>query len=187
MIAEFAQIVGLLSAYTSGRQSAEILSIAEFLQWLTDHNHAEIRKIVEQNTTTTISIKAILNNNLDTISQMLQDISEQIAILASRTNGIEELAASFANQSISEQAIEILSLMDENKAEFFLLLLEAGSQDQTLVLVPGPNYVCKESRFIKDDLDLMTRLGLLTKDYNSNGKPMYYMTRAASNLISSMK
>ena len=46
MIAEFAQIVGLLSAYSSGRQSAEILSITEFLQWLTDHNHAEIRKIV---------------------------------------------------------------------------------------------------------------------------------------------
>lgn len=43
MIAEFAQIVGLLSAFSSGRQGDEILDIAEFLKWLAEHNHEEIK------------------------------------------------------------------------------------------------------------------------------------------------
>ena len=47
MIAEFAQIVGLLSAFSSGRQADEIINITKFLQWLTEHNHAEIRKMIE--------------------------------------------------------------------------------------------------------------------------------------------
>lgn len=77
--------------------------------------------------------------------------------------------------------------MDENKTEFFLLSQEIGANDQALILAPGPNYSCKESRFLKDDLELLLSLGLLHKDYNSNGNPMYYFTRAASKLVGSMK
>ncbi|MEJ1367987.1 MAG: hypothetical protein RPU34_12015 [Candidatus Sedimenticola sp. (ex Thyasira tokunagai)] len=187
MIAEFAQLVGLLSAYSSGKQADEILSITEFLQWLTEHNHAEIREIVEQNQSTLISIKALLNSGVDTINQKLDGISEQIAVLATRSNGIEELAASFAKESISDQAIEILALMEESETEFFLLSQSMGSKNQTLILAPGPNYTCKESRFLKDDLELMTGLELLILDYNSQGNPMYYFTRAASKLVASMK
>jgi len=187
MIAEFAQIVGLLSAYASGKQSSEILDVAKFLQWLTEHNHEEIRNIVEQNQTTAISIKALLNNGVDEINQKLDGISNQIAILASRSEGIEELALAFAKESISSQAIEILILMDKNETEFFLLSREMGVKDQALILAPGPNYTCKESRFLQDDLELLQNLGLLHQDYNSNGNPMYYFTRAASKLVGSMK
>jgi hypothetical protein len=60
MIAEFATIVGLLSSFSSGRQSDKLLNIAEFLQWLTEHNHSEVRELIEQNQTISISIKALL-------------------------------------------------------------------------------------------------------------------------------
>ncbi len=142
MIAEFAQIIGLLSAFSSGRQSDEILSIVEFTEWLAKHNHEEIRKIVEQNQSTSISIKALLNSGVNSINQKLDGISEQIAIIASHSEGVEELAASFAKETLSNQAIEILTLMDESQAEFFLLSRSLEVKDQTLVLAPGPNYTC---------------------------------------------
>lgn len=186
MIAEFATIVGLLSSFSSGRQSDKLLNIAEFLQWLTEHNHSEVRELIEQNQTTSISIKALLNNSVDEITKKLSGISEQIAVLASRSEGIDQLAAAFAKESISEQAIEILTLMEENQTEFFLLS-QGFSSAQRLVLSPGPNYVCKESRFFKDDLKLMLSLGLLVQDHNSKGDPMYCFTRAASKLVASLQ
>lgn len=187
MIAEFVTIVGLLSSFSSGRQSDKLVDIAEFLQWLTEHNHLEVRELIEQNQTTSISIKALLNNGVDDITKKLNGISEQIAVLASRSVGIEQLAIAFAKESISEQAIEILTLMEENQTEFFLLSQEMGSSSQRLMLAPGPNYLCKESRFFKDDLKLMLSLGLLVQDYNSKGDPMYYFTRAASKLVASLQ
>ena len=46
MIAEYAQIVGLLSAFSSGRKLEETANIVEFLEWLTEHNHVDIRKLI---------------------------------------------------------------------------------------------------------------------------------------------
>ena len=147
MIAELAQIIGLLSAFLSGRQINEILDITAFMKWLAEHNHEEIKNAIEQNQVITTCIKGLLNNGVDNISKKLDGISEQIAILASRSEGIEELALAYAKESISPQAIEILTLMNESETVFFLLSQEMGVKDQTLVFAPGPNYTCEESRF----------------------------------------
>ncbi|WP_339462995.1 hypothetical protein [Pseudomonas sp. EA_105y_Pfl2_R69] len=186
MIAEFATIVGLLSAFSSGRKTAEQTAISDFLSWLSEHNHEEIRASIENNQVTTVSIKALLNKGLDDVHQKLDDISTRIAILASRSDGVEELALAYAKESISEQSLEILALMEEYQTEFFLLLSGFSGPEQALILSPGPNYTCKETRFLKDDLALMVGLGLLVLDYNSNGNPMYFYTRAASKLVRSM-
>ncbi|MBV1929715.1 MAG: hypothetical protein KUG81_09430 [Gammaproteobacteria bacterium] len=186
MIAEFATIVGLLSAFSSGRKTDDQANITEFLGWLTEHNHEEIRRLIESNQSTTISIKALLNKGLDDLHTKLDDISERLAILASRSEGVEDLAVAYAKISISEQSLELLRLMEENETEFFLLSMALGQKEQRLVLSPGPNYICKETRFFKDDLLLMVGLGLLVQDYNSKGEPMYYFTRAASKLVASV-
>ena len=187
MIAEFAQIVGLLAAFSAGRQSDELINATEFLKYLTEHGHEDLRKTIEQNQTTTISIKALLNYRLDDVNGKLNDISDRLAILASRSEGIEDLAVAYATTALSGQAIEILTLMEENETEWFLLSKEIGTKNQRLVLSAGPNYICKETRFFRDDLALMLSLNLLVQDYNSKGDPMYYYTRAASQLVNSIK
>ncbi|WP_419614269.1 hypothetical protein [Thiolapillus sp.] len=185
MIAEFAQIVGLVSAFVSGREASKALDMAEFLQWLSENNHQDIKRIVEQNHTTTTSIKALLNHDLEDIKTRLEEVSNQIAALSGCSDDLGDLAKEFATKLLSDQAIEILDLMDKNQTEFFLLSQEVGS-DKRLILVPGPNYLCKERHFLQDDLELMLSLGLLRKDYNSNNQPMYYFTRAASNLVKTL-
>jgi len=187
MVAEFAMIVGLLSAFSSGRKGGENADLTEFLAWLTEHNHDEIRSSIERNQATTISIKALLNKGLDDVHKKLDDISNRIAILASRSEGVEGLAIAYANASLSVQTLELLTLMEENETEFFLLSKELGNKEQRLMLCPGPNYICKETRFFHDDLSLMIALKLLIQDYDSKGDPMYYYTRAASKLTASIK
>lgn len=158
MIAEFAQIVGLLSAFTAGRQSNELINEIEFLKYLTEHGHEGLRKTIEQNQNTTISIKALLNYRLDDVTEKLNGISDRLAILLSRSEGMEDLAVSYATNALSDQSIEILTLMEKNQTEWFLLSKEAGTKDQRLILAPGPNFICKESRFFRDDLTLMVSL-----------------------------
>jgi hypothetical protein len=186
MIAEFAQIVGLLSSFASGRQSDQALNIAEFLEWLTAHNHAELRAKIEQNQTTTISIKALLNSGLSELHGKLDYISSQLVLLSGRTSGIEGLASAYSNDSLSDQALEILKLMHKNQTQFFLLSNAIGERNKRLILAPGPNYECKETHFLKDDLDLMVNLGLLRLGYNKSGEPLYYFTRPAAKLVESL-
>lgn len=182
MIAEFAQIVGLLAAFSSGKNVDETADIAEFLEWLTQHNHSDLRKLIEQNQSTSISIKVMLTLGFEDINVKLNNISNQLATLASRSYGIEELAQSFTETLISEQAYKILSLMEGNKSEYFLISKAMNAPTQ-LLLAPGPNYVAEEPRFLHDDLEALERLGLLQLDYNSSGEPLYRYTRTASKLF----
>jgi hypothetical protein len=185
VIAEFATIVGLLSAFSSGRSDQKQLELSGFLAWLAEHNHEDIKVLIEANQATTISIKAILNRGLVDVHERLDDISERLAILLSRTEGVEDLAVAYAKTSISDQALEILKLMEANESEYFLLSNEL-SKVRRLVLSPGPNYLCEESRFLQDDLQLMSDLGLLVIRHNQKGDPMYCYTRAASKLVQSL-
>jgi len=186
MIAEFAQIVGLMAAFASGREADETAQMTEFLEWLSQHNHEDLRKLVEQNQVTTVSIKAMLSGGFEEVNANLDNISRQLATLASRSDGIEALAESFATSLISEQAYRILSLMEENQSEFFLISKAMGTAPR-LVLSPGPNYVADEPRFLHDDLDLLVSLGLLQLDYNQRGEPVYRYTRSASRLFQKRK
>jgi len=186
MVAEFATIVGLLSAFSSGRSGQQQLELSEFLAWLSEHNHEDIKKSIESNQATTGSIKALLNKGLVDVHEKLDDISDRLAILSSRSNGVQDLAAAFARESISDQALEILALMEQNHSEYFLLSNELGAKQKRLVLSSGPNYLCKETRFFQDDLELMLGLGLLVQRYNSRGDPVFYYTRAASRLVRSL-
>ncbi|GHA14028.1 hypothetical protein GCM10008090_24760 [Arenicella chitinivorans] len=187
MIAEFAQVVGLLSAFASGRKANEIADVGEFLNWLTEHNHIELCEKIRRNQETTLSIKIILNKGLESVNEKLDKISDQLAILSIHSSGLDDLALSYSRDSMSQQAIELLVLMDQNETEYFLLSNEVGTNDQNLILCPGPNYTCKETRFFKDDLALLLELGLLLKDYNSSGDPMYYFTRSAATLVGSIE
>lgn len=186
MIGEFATIIGLLSAFSSGRTGDKQIEMNEFMTWLSEHNHEDIKNLIEVNQTTTVSIKAILKRGLIDVHRKLDDVSDRIAILASRSDGIQGLAASYASAALSEQALEILVLMENEESEYFLLSNELSAKEQRLVLCPGPNYLCRESRFIQDDLLLMIDLGLLVQRYNGRGDTMYYYTRAASKLVKSI-
>ncbi|WP_286976919.1 hypothetical protein [Pseudomonas sp.] len=186
-VAEFATIVGLLSAFTSGRSATEQAKIADFYAWLSEHNHEMIRESLESKQVTAVSIKALLNRGLDDVTRKLDDISTRIAILVSRSDGIENLALAYPGDSLSDQCLELLSFMDKHGVESFLITPSLDTSQQGILFSSGPEYICKEPFFLKDDLSLMVSLGLLIKEYTSKGSPVYYYTRSASKLIASME
>jgi hypothetical protein len=60
-ITAFVTIVGLLADYVSERRSGKAASQQDFGAWLAENRHGEILRIIQQNQTTSLSIKALLN------------------------------------------------------------------------------------------------------------------------------
>lgn len=85
-IEQYTAIVGLLSAFTSGRDASKALSLAEFNVWLSEHSHSELITAIEQNAGVAIFIKACLNRELPLIQTKLNALTSMIEVLVERSD-----------------------------------------------------------------------------------------------------
>lgn len=85
-IEQYTAIVGLLSAFTSGRDASKALSLAEFNAWLSEHSHSELITAIEQNAGVAIFIKAYLNRELPQIQTKLDALTSMIEVLVERSD-----------------------------------------------------------------------------------------------------
>lgn len=92
-IEQYTAIVGLLSAFTAGREASKALSLAEFTAWLAEHSHSELGKAIEQNTGVSVFIKAYLNRELPQIQTKLDALTSMVEVLIERSDGHEPIGA----------------------------------------------------------------------------------------------
>lgn len=179
----FATIVGLLSAFISGRGSELTSDVAEFKQWLADHRHEDFAQLIEDNHNTTISVKALLSHQTRALDTKLSELSRTTAFIASRMPDLDQLAKSLVSGiAISDQAMAVLTHMSESNSEFFLV--RDSMNGTTLIMSRGEGYRPEESQFLRDDLNTLLECRLLHLDHNGNGDEMYYFSRAAKSLVS---
>lgn len=86
LIESYALIVGLLSAYSSGRDLSKAIELAEFNKWLIEHNHQDVIDSIEHNLATSVFIKAYLNRELPQIQFKLDSIEGMVRSLVSSNN-----------------------------------------------------------------------------------------------------
>lgn len=183
----FATIVGLLSAFSSGRQSQSTADVTDFIKWLTEHNHQELAGLIEKNYATSISIKALLSQHSSELNKKLGELARITALVASRMPDLEKLAAAvFPNAELSDQAAAILTQMHEQRIEYFLMS-EAIGRGPLLVPSNGQGIEYSDEQFLRDDIATLLELGLLRLRYNSNGDEMYYFTRAGAKICAANK
>jgi hypothetical protein len=188
LIAEsFAIIVGLLGQYRSEKGSQEQLEFNDFMEWLANANHTEIKGLLELNVNAIIYIKALLNQDHKIFKEKLDKIDAAITAFASTVDGFDLLAKAInPDNTLSDQAVNIL---EQFEAAGAIKVLE-------LKMVSGPEYMfieasggleISEPRFVEDDLRTLLEYGLLRHDYNSKGDNLYVFTRAASRLVADKK
>jgi hypothetical protein len=85
-IEQYTAIVGLLSAFTAGRDASKALGLAEFNAWLTEHSHSNLTTAIEQNAGVAIFIKAYLNRELPQIQTKLDALTSMIEMLVERSD-----------------------------------------------------------------------------------------------------
>lgn len=89
MVEQLATIVGLLSAFSSGRGANKALDIAEFQVWLAEHNHENIVQLLNSDAKTNTFVKAYLNHQVPEIQSKLDTIINLVKIMANDREGDE--------------------------------------------------------------------------------------------------
>ena len=180
----YATVVGLISAFSSGRQSDKAAEITDFMLWLIDHNHQELVDVIKQNQTASIGIKSLLNQTASDLNSKLDYLGETLGQLSKRIPDFDKLTESLLpGIELSDQAFEILEGMHEGGVEF-VILNKTMNAPPTLLANTNAHFEIKDPRFLNDDLSVLTNLGLLNLEYGSSGNEMYYYTRVAHKLIS---
>ncbi|WP_330115607.1 hypothetical protein SA496_14145 [Pseudomonas sp. JS3066] len=183
-----ASIIGLIGQFKSGRDSVKSASFDEFMQWLAESNHADLRSLIESNHTTTISIKAILNQSQGALKASLERIDNALAAITTALDGFAQLSQSLnPNALLSDQAVGILQQIDKLGASKVLLVQYLDTGD-TLIPIDGNGgqIHIPEPRFLEGDLLSLTEAKLLIPGRNSHGRPMWTFTRAAAGFVATL-
>lgn len=185
--AALASIIGLIGQFKSGRDNAKSQSFDEFMQWLAESNHAELKSLIEANHGTTISIKAILNQSQEALSESLGRIDSALAAITTALVGFGELSKSIRpNAALSEQAVSVLRQIEEAEASKVLLVRFLAGSELLLLDGSGGSIDIPEPRFLEADMKALTNARLLIPGHNSNGKPMWTFTREAVAFVESL-
>jgi hypothetical protein len=108
-------LVGLLAQFKAERHSASNDESRDFLEWLVAHNFDNIRRLIEESHVTTISVKALLNQDHDEIVQRLAQVGQQIASVVARNEAFAELARALASTAATKPAGDTFSVTSHNQ------------------------------------------------------------------------
>jgi len=182
----FATVVSLIAQFRAERGASAITETGEFMSWLAENRHLDIVKLLELNTSTTISIKALLAVNQKELMQKLEQLDSALAIYASSLPEFADLATSLRpNTALSDQALSILSQLDKSGGS---KIMEMHMRDFIILQImdgSGGNIEADDQRFIEDDLKTLVESGLLRHDVNSSNNNLYLLTRTASKFVAS--
>jgi len=185
----FATIVSLLADFVAHRGANEGKSFDEFMAWLSEQRHDEIKSLLELNTNTTIGIKALLGESQKEILERLQSLDRSMATFAAGFDAYRGLAeAAHPRSALSAQAISLLKQFYDSGAS---KVLESKDLSGTaLHVVDGPSNASLEfsdPRFLNDDLTTLVELGLLDLDYNGRGERLFVLKRSAARFVESLR
>jgi len=185
--AALASIIGLIGQFKSGRDSTKSQDFDEFMQWLAESNHAELKSLIEANHGTTISIKAILHQSQEALSESLSRIDNALAAITTALAGFGELSKSIRPDAIlSDQAIWILKQIEQKQASKVLLHQRMSGSRLLPLNGTGGSIEISEPRFLESDMQTLTDVGLLLSGVNSKGEPLWTYTRQAAAFVASL-
>ncbi|MDN2666138.1 hypothetical protein OW495_05375 [Vibrio sp. 14N.309.X.WAT.E.F5] len=196
-----ATIVGLMCNFKSERRSTSDDEYKQFIDWLDTKRHKSLIEELNSNHLLGLSIKSLLNQNHEVVVQKLSALDGSLIQLASRIDGISEIAKAISPSSeLSIQAVDVLKQFNEAGNVKLYEVLRLG--DPIYLLLNNLNYskLCdakyvsddwgnsisfKEPRFIEDDLNHLCKLGFLIEEKGHHHiKRVYSLKRAAVSYLS---
>jgi len=183
----FAAIIGLISNFKSERRATVEDEYQGFLDWLGHKRHQAVLDEIASNHLLGLSIKNLLSQNHQQVMALLSSLNESVARIASHIQGLGPIAQAISpTLALSPQAMSILVQLERSGGSFFL---EVGTFDGTCYQImdgAGGSIEINETRFVDDDLEILSSLGLLRPDISSQGLRLWRITREAAKLVQSL-
>lgn len=185
----FATTVSLLADFVAHRGVHEGKSFDEFMAWLSEKRHDEIKALLELNTSTTIGIKALLSENQKEILDRLHSLDKSLAIFAAGFDAFRGVAeATHPTAALSPQAISLLEQFNDSGAS--KVLMHQGPAGTDLYIVDGPtngSLQFSDLRFLEDDLTTLVELGFLGLEHADNGGRLFLFKRVAARFVEHLR
>lgn len=181
LISAFTTVVSLIGQFRSARSGSADADFNEFMIWLVEVNHSELKTLVEQNSRAVIGIKALLNEQYEVFHERLEMLDSALAAYSSSLPGFSDVTEGLKPQSaISDQALKILQEFDSSGASKFIVEDSLDDIAALLYLDADGGIAIEDARFLEDDLNTLVNLELLRHRYNSRGTVTYHITRVAT-------
>lgn len=185
----FATTISLLADFIARRDANRATTLDEFLAWLAEHRHDQIRAMLEQNISTTIAIKALLGESRQQILDRLESLDRTLARFAAGFDSYRELAIAVRPDSIlSDQAMSLLDQLNDLGASKFLLVTYLdGTKSLPVVDGRGEDLTFNDPRFLEDDLAVLCEMDFLSSGRNSRGDILYSFRRAGAQFVEKIR
>lgn len=202
---ELATIIGLLCNFKSEQRAKTDDEYKDFTRWLEDKRHKDIRNELEENHLLSLSIKSLLRQTNGELMLKLSSIDDALSKLTSRMTGFKEMGQALRkNEELSEQAVFLLKSMNTQSSYILAEVPCFGqtryglSDDQTysifLTRLPGSGFTQSElgwienldKMFIKDDIEQLLSLGLISSKKEHYGGMSYRITRNAAKYLQTL-
>ena len=181
----FATLISLFSDFLDKRKEVSAADYQNFLDWLSENRHDELKSLLEQNQATVTSIKAILNLQSSVILEKLKNIDGKLGSILSADSLFNPLVQALSPlNSLSEQSISILKQFEDSGASTILEQHYMGDETAYIFMEGGGGTLeYNDPRFIEDDFSRLVELGLLRLELGSKSNKIYKFTREASRLV----
>lgn len=181
----FASIVGLICNFKQEKKDQKSSKSRDFLDWLEYHRYHKLKEQISRSHDLLRAIEELLKQDYKLIIERLNQIDNILASLASHIEGMQGLINVLKPQALlSDQVINILrQLVNSNFKEFGRIETSDGIY---LTFLGGDDLEIKEPRFLDDDLNSLTKLGLLLPRIGSRGTNFFGITRNAVKLINAI-
>jgi hypothetical protein len=176
----FTSLISMLRIFKQERGDGKKANRQAFLEWLEYHRHEDLKNFIANTAAVRTEVDNILAADHALMLQKLDGIQELVATLLSRVDEFRGLSLAITPDSqLSDQAVSILRQFADSEGDF-LHYANFGQGQFILNVLPGGEPNVTEPRFIKSDLDKLVQLGFLNiAEYNSDGNPLYCLTRNA--------
>lgn len=175
----FMSLIGLLYSYQSNK---DFKNLEGFIQWLYATNQHNTAKLIEQNDSIKSELDSLLNKNHDELKEQLEKLNQLMLSISNNIDGLKGLSKNFElDEGLSEQAINILRQLVRSNGEYIWISIYTDGIQYSIDL--SEDIEVKEPRFIEDDLEMMSDLGLLTHTFSDKTDIKYRITRKAVKLI----
>jgi hypothetical protein len=178
----FATIIGLISNFRQEKGAGEALNHQKFIEWLEYHRHEEIKNLICNTAALRGEVDNLLRADHAVIIEKLDAVSATLATLMSQVTEFRGLALTMMpGAELSDQAIEVLRQLVNSDSQYIIYMdFDAGC---VLQLQKGDQVGFTEPRFLKDDLDKLVGLGLLSPEFTDQHTTLFHVTRNAVRLI----
>lgn len=174
----YATVISLIGNFRTERQNNESVDYQDFLLWLVEHQHQDVKQAIEANHRTAISVKSILNQKADLILEKIKGIDAIIAGISMRVHELAPLAESlYSEKLLSDDALSIIAELDRSGSSYFFVVRSIGAQPY-INFQQGGGLKTSDPRFLEDDLETLINLGFLTPRHGGR-ELVYHITRAA--------